>query len=653
MLKRIWKMSPVSCILFLALTCFTVATFFMDWHFALIETATIICISIILVFRRRLLMSDVNRNVEHISKLLDERNRVALINFPLPVLVADSEGNVLWYSDKFKNRIIGENEVRDRNIQQFTSGIGVDSLSDSDTFTCEYQNRMFSVWTSVVEDESTRLYIMYFFDDTAQKRQVRKYVQSQPCVLLITIDNLDEIIKNARESEKAEMNGIIEKLLEDWINETNGFLKRLSGSRFFAVVEEQNLKKMMEDKFSILNTVRNHVFGELTGATLSIGVGRGGNLAECEEMARQALDMALGRGGDQAVIKYQDAFEFFGGASASVEKRTKVKTRVVATALFELMEGSDSVYIMGHRFADFDALGSAIGLWSAAHAVNKEAHIIMSRKKSLAGLLLDRVEAQGLTDMVLEPKEALARMTERSLLIITDTHRPDFVDEPEVYRSAKTVVVIDHHRKTIDHIANAVIFYHEPGASSASEMVAELLQYMKQTSTVNKPVAEALLAGIMLDTRNFVLRTGVRTFEAAAFLRSCGADTIGVKQLFSNSIENYQMKTNIVANTEVYHDCAIAIAESETEDIRVVSSQAADELLTINGIKASFVIFRTQDIVNISARSLGNVNVQLIMEAIGGGGHHTMAATQLENITMSDAKVKLLEAIDAYLLRMQ
>ena len=302
---------------------------------------------------------------------------------------------------------------------------------------------------------------------------------------------------------------------------------------------------------------------------------------------------------------------------------------------------------MGHRFADFDAFGASVGLYDAAKKLGKDVHIVMSKSKTLAGLLLKRIEEQNMTDTVMEPDEAFELINENSVLVIVDTHRPDFVESPEIYRKAKTVVVIDHHRQTVGHIDNAVIFYHEPAASSASEMVAELMQYMKAPVTITKPVAEALLAGIMLDTKNFVVRTGVRTFEAAAFLRSRGADTVAVKQLFSNSIEDYQLKTSIASNAEVYKKCAIAIAHSASKDLRVVAAQAADELLTINGVEASFVIFGVDNVINISARSMGAINVQVVMEAIGGGGHHSMAATQLKNITISDARVKLLQAIDS------
>ena len=303
---------------------------------------------------------------------------------------------------------------------------------------------------------------------------------------------------------------------------------------------------------------------------------------------------------------------------------------------------------MGHRFADLDALGAAVGVWSAARFFKKPAYIVMSRGKSLAKALVGQLDEGGMRDFIIEPGDALQLLGKRTLLVVVDTHRPDFVEYPPLLEKVKTVIVIDHHRKTVNFIDNAVIFYHEPTASSASEMVTELLPYMSNKPFIDKLQAEALLAGIMLDTRDFVLRTGVHTFEAAAYLRGRGADTVRVKQLFSNSMEDHQLRNAITSNFDTYRGCAIAIADIESEDVRIIASQAADEMLNISGIQSSYVLYRTEDIVNISARSMGAMNVQLIMEMLGGGGHQTMAAAQLSNISVSDAKVRLLQVIDQF-----
>ncbi|MCI8554429.1 MAG: DHH family phosphoesterase, partial [Clostridiales bacterium] len=382
---------------------------------------------------------------------------------------------------------------------------------------------------------------------------------------------------------------------------------------------------------------------------LSIGVGQGDTMRQSEEMARQALEMALGRGGDQAAVKTRSGFDFYGGVSKGVEKRTKVRTRVVASALSELIAGSDNVLVMGHRFSDLDCLGSAAAMAAAARGMGRPAYAVARHKTTLAAELIDRYDAAGRGDLFIEPEEAMELLNRRTLLIVTDTHNPQMLEDAGLYRAAGSVVVIDHHRKMVEHIDNAVVFYHEPYASSASEMVAELVQYMPGSS-ITRLEAEALLAGIMLDTRSFVMKAGVRTFEAAAYLRRLGADTIEVKKMFAENMETYRAKADIIAQAELYRKTAIACCERDGScETRIAASQAADELLYIKGVDASFTLFTEGNTVNISARSLGDFNVQLVMETIGGGGHMTMAGAQLEDVDMAEARRRLTGAIDRLL----
>ena len=382
---------------------------------------------------------------------------------------------------------------------------------------------------------------------------------------------------------------------------------------------------------------------------MSIGIGRGeSTLAQSEVSARQALDMALGRGGDQAVVKNKTLYEFYGGVSKGVEKRTKVKTRMVANALSELIANSDRVLVMGHKFGDLDCVGAAVGMAYAIRSIGKKADVVIDRNKNLANILVDMVEQQGNEDLFIDPQEAIFRITPNTLLIVCDTHTENLLESEEVYRKCKTVAVIDHHRKMVNHIENAVIFYHEPYASSASEMVAELVQYMGDNCRINSVVAQALLSGIMLDTRNFVLKTGVRTFEAAAYLKRIGADTVIVRKLFASTMDSYQRKSRIVAAAQIYKGCAVAESEYSGEDMRIVAPQAADELLGIDNVDASFVLYETDGVVNISARSMGAINVQIIMEKLGGGGHHTMAGAQIKGIESEKVRQMLLESIDRY-----
>ena len=402
---------------------------------------------------------------------------------------------------------------------------------------------------------------------------------------------------------------------------------------------------MIRGKFRILDDARTITVGERYAITLSIGVGHGAStLEESEAFAKQALDMALGRGGDQVALKTENGYKFFGGVSKGVEKKSRAKTRIIANAMQELIHTCDRVMIMGHRYGDLDSIGSAIGLAGAILQGGKPAHVVVDRQTTLAEVLIDRMEAEDI-HLTIDVPTALTQMTEQTLLIVVDTHSKDFVESVDLYQNARQVVVIDHHRKIVNFIDNAVIFYHEPYASSAAELVTELLQHFRNTEHLNPAYADVLLAGIMLDTKNFVMRTGVRTFEAAAYLRKMGADTIAVRQFFSSSIETYQHRAHLVSQAELYHHCAIAVADEVFNDIKLVAPQAADELLGIRSVAASFVLYSLNGEVNISARSMGSMNVQVVMEKLGGGGHQTMAATQIPDITVAEAKQQLLQVL--------
>ena len=411
---------------------------------------------------------------------------------------------------------------------------------------------------------------------------------------------------------------------------------------------------MIADKFKILEEVRAIPVTGKTPITLSIGVGIGSvDLEESEQFARQALEMAQGRGGDQAAVKRDDGYEFFGGVSKGIEKHTKVKTRIVAAALTDIIESSSSVYIMGHRNGDMDSVGSGAGLCGAIRILRPDipVNMVVDLERNLAKPIIGRLN-ENLRDeepVFISPEDALGKMDANSLLIIVDTNNKDLLDSPEVYAAAKQIVVIDHHRQVVNYIDNAVIFHHEPYASSACEMTAELIQYFPGIDKLQSYYADVMLAGIMLDTKDFVMRTGVRTFEAAAFLRKLGADMVAVKNLFANTMACIQKRSKLIADAEIYKRCAIAVDDTADEYIRVASAQAADQMLEIVGVDASFVIFRIPTGVNISARSLGAMNVQIIMEKLGGGGHQTMAAAQLNDVRVTEAKAELISAIDEYI----
>lgn len=415
------------------------------------------------------------------------------------------------------------------------------------------------------------------------------------------------------------------------------------------IFRDADVEKMIAQKFPVLKNVRS-ISANRHIATISVGLCRGCKLVKDSEMnARKALEMALGRGGDQVAVIRDGNYEFFGGTAAAAEKVSKVRMRVIANAISRAVNDSDKVYIMGHRFSDLDCVGAAIGMQCIMeNSFKRYCKIVINREASMARQLIEYTEERHTGDIFVTAEEAIRGVTAKTLLIIVDTHLKNSLESPELYEKCKRVVVIDHHRRAVNYINNALVFCHEPSASSASEMCCEIISYLD-----DKPLgyiqADAMLSGIMLDTKNFVLKTGVRTFEAAAYLRRKGANTLTVKEMFSGSIETYREKVDIVCRSHIYKGCAISTSDRKSGDVRLAAAQAADEMLTLSGVAASFVIFPDGERINISARSYGRINVQVIMEQLGGGGHQTMAATQLSGIKMSEALNKLVAAIDAAL----
>ena len=465
--------------------------------------------------------------------------------------------------------------------------------------------------------------------------------------LNIVIDSYDELFTDMKDSEQAHELEAINRLLEEYFSTTTGFLRKVSNNRYIAVIEERDLHPMIEGRFEILDKVRALLPSGML--TLSIGVGHGGKtLAECQEMARQSIDIALGRGGDQAAVKTADGFEFYGGVSHGVEKRSHVRSRIIANALADQIRQSDSVIIMGHRMSDLDAVGSAIGVLRMCKMCDVPAVIAVQQGATLAGALIDTFIDAGESHNFIEPRETLSLITPDTLLIVVDTYQKYLLESREIYEKCKRVVVIDHHRMAVGHIDNPVLLYHEPYASSASELVCELLQFMPSADNITPLEAQALLAGIMLDTRSFALHVGVRTFEAAAWLRSRGAKTAETKLLFNTSKEEYEARAAIVESAYIYKGCAIALSQELPPEMSVVLPMAANDLLTINGVDASVVAVAKNGGVNISARSMGALNVQVILEGLGGGGHLTMAGAQLKDCTLKEAESRIRAEIDRY-----
>lgn len=650
MKKKIWMLRPILIVAELILIAFTVLSYFFStkviFYAELIGTIIFLIVTLPIVIGTQ---RELHRFMDFMGKELSTTERRTLTQFPLPVAVTDGEGTVLWYNNLFRHNVIDNTEIFGSPLEEISEDFSRERALTPEGVTAVIEGKVFTILgvESPMSDKTVVAY--YFVDRSAEHIYKRVLEDTRPAVVHITLDNFEDLLSNSKESERSRVIGEVERLFEDFGSENHCFLKKVGYSRFVAIIEEKYLQSVIEGRFSILDGAREIVTFDNLPVTLSIGVGRGDfSLPKLDAMAAQALEMSLGRGGDQAAVKDATGFEFYGGFSKAIEKRTKVKTRLVAKALSELIESSRNVLIMGHRMGDMDCAGAAVGMYSACTFLNKSAYIVTDKSTTLALPLIESVDPGNEKGVFISPETALMQAGEDTLLIIVDTHIKHILESPELYDACKNIVVIDHHRKMVGHIENAVIFYHEPNASSACEMVTELLQYFGDGCAPTKEEAGALLAGIMLDTKSFAMRSGVRTFEAAAWLRKMGADTVKVKKLFADKMETYRHRAAVVAKADIYRGCAIAFCDKYS-DVVLVAPQAADELLSISGVVASFVLYQTDSGISISARSLGAFNVQIIMEAMGGGGHQTMAGAQLRGTTPGHAHTALINAIDDYI----
>ena len=463
-----------------------------------------------------------------------------------------------------------------------------------------------------------------------------------PVVGLIYMDNYDEAMESVEEVRKSLLEALIDRKINQYINSFNGIVKKLEKDKFFFVIKRENLNSAIEVRFDILEDVKTVNIGNEMSITLSIGIGYGSeNLSRNYELARMAMDMALGRGGDQAVVKTEKEIKYFGGKAQTVEKQTRVKARVKAHAFRELLENKDKVIIMGHKILDMDAFGAAIGIWRIATSLNKKAHILMGDVNPSARPMIEKFKtAEYPDDLFISEEKAVNSITNESLVVVVDVNRPSITEGPSLLKKAKNIVVFDHHRQSSEIITNATLSYVETFASSACEMVSEIVQYISDDIKLKTVEADAMYAGIVIDTQNFNVQTGVRTFEAAAFLKRCGADVTRVRKMFREDAIDYLAKAEAIHNAEIFKEC-YAISECDSENTAsptLVCAQAANDLLNIKGIKASFVLTLYNNIIYISARSMDEVNVQTIMEKLGGGGHRSVAGAQIKEGSIEDAK---------------
>ena len=644
--KRIWMTTPVCY--GMAVMLFVMSA--LSWGFNKYLFAVEISISF--VFAVFVLVTDLRYRL-HISSALQSARRVLnaeeqhdLDRFPLPVAVLGTLGDIIWTNERFRDLFSEDGEERGDNIAAYIYPKTLRQILAEKGTSISFGGKEFTAYGLRTDSGS----VIYFVDDTYYKQIHREYREKHTVVAMISFDNREELTRDSAGGEDSRITSEVENVLRLWANETmGGFMRRLTNGRYMLITDDKHIEQAKQARFAVLDKVRAVKAANGMAATVSIGIGRGSDTATLSEMhARQALDMALGRGGDQVAVRQTDGtYEFFGGLSKGVEKRDKVRTRVIAATLSDHIKRSDRVFIMGHKNSDLDSVGAAVGMWAAVtKGLQHKASIVIDRTRSVAGSLIGMFDHNAEYEhLFVSPQEALEQCTARSLLIVVDTHSTNFVESPEVLKAIPRVVVIDHHRMMVTHIQDSVIFYHEPYASSASEMVGELVQYMN-ASALNRREATALLAGIMLDTKNFVLKTGVRTFEASAYLKRRGADTVEVKKLFANSLDTYKERSQLVAGAEVYKGCAIACSNWEFPSIRIAAAQAADELLSIQNVRASFVIFRSGNEIGISARSLGEVNVQILLEEFGGGGHLNMAGAQVKNSSTNDMRKALIRVLD-------
>ena len=644
MKKRVWVSSPLFFAISAVMLVMACASWFWNSTAFYIELSVAVASIVLVAIATGHFHAYVLDSVKSAQTVLTGDQYRTMQDFVLPIVLVGTAGDMIWFNGAFWDDVCEKRECRGESIQKFIYPRTVDQILQSDGADVAVGKRRFTVYA--VETSSGSL--LYFIDNTYYKKLEAEYRETRPAIALAYFDNREEMARYCSNSEDTRIASQVEETLIQWAQDMGGFLKKMSSGRYIVFTDERHVRHEMERRFPILDSIRAIRAGERLTATISIGISRGApSPKEAELWARNALDMALGRGGDQVAVKQEnDTYEFFGGLSKGVERHDKVRTRVFAATISDDIKESNNVLIMGHKFSDLDCVGSSMGMWNAAaKTLNRPAFIVVDRPQSLAGPLISMIQSQYAEEKIfISPQEAVTRVTPKTTLIVVDTHSPDFVESPELLKSVSRVIVIDHHRMMVRHIENALVFYHEPFASSASEMVTELVQYIGDRE-VTEVEAQALLAGIMLDTKNFVLKTGVRTFEAAAYLRRKDADTVKVKRLFSDSINAYKAKYKIVSNARIFHNYAIASTEAEFPDIRISAAQAADELLSIQGVAASFVIYPAGGAVNVSARSLGEVNVQLVMEALGGGGHLTMAGAQLENVTVDEAADQLISAI--------
>lgn len=601
---------------------------------------------------------DFSDYVKMITSQKEGMSSDAISKFPLPMAVLQINGQISWYNDLFMemlgssdlyNIVIGDvmPELKWSDVLKSTNGIYTYAT---------YKGHHYNVVGDIIKNSASSSdspnfsVLLYFIDKTEIETLRKRYDDEKTDIAIVNIDNYDEIFQKLDDSECQQTMAKINKYIIGWVSESKGVMKKTERDRYIVFFEHRYLSEYIKNKFDVLEKVRRLGDALKMPITISIGIGVGGSIQENDAYARAALDIALGRGGDQAAVKDPSQYNFYGGIAKDYERSTRVKTRSFAVALKDFIANSDKVIFMGHSGLDYDSFGAAIGLQRAVRTLGKEPYIVFDHSPAVKKLADETVKFDEYRGMLISPEMADGIITMNTLLVVLDTHRPSLLPDPGLLEKTTKVVVIDHHRRSTEFISNVSLIYHEPYASSACEMATEILQYIDDNKNMNSFEAKALYMGMLMDTKNFSVKTGVRTFEAASYLRRYGLNTSEVRSLFGVDKQEYILRAEIIKNSRSIGDnILVGVCEKEYPNLKVVSSQAADEMLNLNGTTAAFVIYPMDGQMCVSARSLGGINVQLITEKLGGGGHATVAGAQLETNDANKALTMLSSAIEEYL----
>jgi len=638
---------------------------FYEINFILPSILFFIIIAIYAYWTNNKRKDELSNHIKDLTGAVDNVAKSTLINSPFPLVVIETDGNIIWKSSKFIKEfanvdintyltdIVKELKLEIENSSEENKKELKELIKKQVIIGEKIYNILGEYTKSKTKDNKKDEYVatLYFIDDTENIEILKKYNDSQICVGVIMIDNYEEIMQRVSAEDRPILTATIERSLYDWATEFKGLIVKSERDTFIVILEQKYLEQLENEKFTILDKIKEISIPGKIQSTLSIAISNEGESNYKKyKSALSGIDIALGRGGDQAIIRKEGKYTFFGGRTQEIEKRTKVKARIVSHALEELILESENVIIMGHTNTDIDAMGAGFGIYRMAKTIGKDAYIV----NETTGFSLDTfIEAVKENDeyegVIISKDRALELITPETLLVVVDTHKTSYVEVPELLEKTNKIVVIDHHRRSTDFIENSILTFHEVYASSASELVTELIEYSERDIKLTTLETEGLYAGIMMDTKNFTFKTGVRTFEAAAFLRKCGIDIIKIKKWFQSDLETYNKISEIVNKTEIINGTiGISIYDEDDKNANIVCAKAADELLTISDITASFVIGNLGDKVCISGRSIGDINVQVILEKLGGGGHITLAGAQVEGMNTDEVKQELINKINEY-----